>query len=84
MAAGATHSALVPRNFAKVTNVNLFTCGPASVYTDDTNVFSVTPAGLVTALIPGAAANVIAVHGGLTVAQNVAVYFRWRLLEPMI
>jgi len=73
MAAGAAQLALVTGTFANVTNVNLWTYGSPSVYTDNTNVLGVTPAGLVTALTPGAAANVIAAYGGLTVTQNVAV-----------
>jgi hypothetical protein len=73
MAAGATQSALVTGNFANVTNVNLWTYGSPTVYTDNTNVLSVTAAGLVTAITPGATAHVIAAYGGLLATQSVAV-----------
>ena len=70
--AGATQTAVVLGNFANVTNVNLFTYGQPVVVSDNTNVFTVSAAGLVTTVAPGAA-NVIATYGGLSVTQNVTV-----------
>jgi hypothetical protein len=72
MLAGATQTAVVLGNFANVTNVNLFTYGQPTVISDNTNVFTVSAAGLVTTVAPGAA-NFIATYGGLSATQNVAV-----------
>jgi hypothetical protein len=73
IAPGATQPAVVLGNFANATNVNLFTYGAPVVTTDNTNVFSVSASGAITALSPGVSANVIASYGGLVVTQRVAV-----------
>jgi hypothetical protein len=73
MSAGSTQSAVVTGNFANVTNVNLFTYGPPTLISDDTNVLSISPSGLVTALVPGGTANIIATYGGLSATQSVTV-----------
>jgi hypothetical protein len=73
MAAGATQQALVMGNFANVTNVNLFTYGSPAIFTDNSNVLSVTASGLISAFTPGSTANVIASCGGLVVTQSVTV-----------
>ncbi|HWY30390.1 MAG TPA: glycosyl hydrolase [Candidatus Acidoferrum sp.] len=73
MPAGGTQSAAVTGNFADVTNVNLFTYGPPTLISDNTNVLTVTASGLITAFVPGAAANIIASFGGLSATQNVTV-----------
>ena len=72
MLTGATQTAVLLGNFANVTNVNLFTYGQPAVISDNTNVFTVSAAGLVTTVAPGAA-NFIATYGGLSVTQNVTV-----------
>ena len=73
MLAGAVQQARVMGDFANVSGVNLFTYGSPAVVTDNTNVLSVTASGLITAIAPGATANVIVAYGGLTVTQSVAV-----------
>ncbi len=71
--AGGTQQAQFTGNFASVSNVNLFTYGSPTVYTDNSNVLTVTASGQVTALTPGATANVIASFGGLSATQSVTV-----------
>jgi hypothetical protein len=73
MAAGGTQQALFTGNFLNVSNVNLFTYGSPTITTDNSNVLSVTSSGLISAIVPGVTANVIASYGGLSVTQNVAV-----------
>jgi len=73
MSAGSTQPAAVTGNFANVTNVNLFTYGSPTVVSDNTNVLVVSTSGLVSAMIPGATANIIATYGGLSVTQSVTV-----------
>jgi hypothetical protein len=73
MPAGGTQFATVTGNFASVTNVNLFTYGPPSLVSDNTNVLTISASGLITALVPGAAANIIASYGGMSATQNVTV-----------
>jgi hypothetical protein len=73
LAAGATQPARVTGNFANVSNVNLFAYGSPTVSTDNTNVLTVTSSGLITAITPGATANIIASYGGLSVTQAVTV-----------
>jgi len=73
MRAGATQPAAVTGNFVKVTNVNLVTYGPATLVSDNTNVITVSASGVVSALVPGAAANIIATYGGLSATQSVTV-----------
>ncbi len=73
MLAGGTQPAVLTGNFANVTNVNLFTYGQPVVVSDNTNVLMVSASGLITAIVPGTAANIIASYGGLSVTQNVAV-----------
>jgi hypothetical protein len=73
MPAGGTQLAAVTGNFASVTNVNLFTYGPPALVSDNTNVLTVSASGLITAFVPGAAANIIATYGGLIATQNVIV-----------
>lgn len=72
MAAGGTQAAVVTGNFANVTNVNLITYGQATLTSDNTNVFTVSPSGLVTAFAPGMA-NLIGAYGGLSATQSVTV-----------
>ena len=73
MLAGGTQMATVTGNFANVTNVNLLTYGQPTVVSDNTNVLMVSASGLITAIMPGAAANIIASYGGLNSTQNVMV-----------
>ena len=73
MAAGGTQQALFTGNFLNVSNVNLFTYGSPVITTDNSNVLNVTSSGLISAIIPGATANVIASYGGLSVTQSVTV-----------
>ena len=73
MLAGATQQAGLTGNFANVTNVNLLTYGQPAVVSDNTNVLMVSASGLITAIVPGAAANIIASYGGLSATQNVTV-----------
>ena len=73
MLAGGTQTAVLKGNFANVTNVNLFTYGQPTIASDNTNVLMVSASGLITAIVPGAAANIIASYGGLSVTQNVVV-----------
>lgn len=73
MSAGSIQQALVLGDFANVTNVNLFTYGPPTVVSDNTNVLIVSASGLVTATMPGATANIIATYGGLSATQSVTV-----------
>jgi len=73
MLAGATQQAVVLGNFANVTNVNLFTYGSPTVVSDNTNVLTVSSSGLVTAIVPGATASIIATYGGLSATQSVTV-----------
>jgi hypothetical protein len=73
MLAGGTQTAMVTGNFANVTNVNLFTYGQPTVVSDNTNVLTVSASGLVSAIVPGAAANIIASYGGLSATQSVTV-----------
>ena len=70
MPAGATQQAAVTGNFANVTNVNLITYGGATLTSDNTNVLTVSPSGLVTAFVPGTA-NLIGSYGGLSATQAV-------------
>ncbi len=73
LAAGVAAQAQFIGNFANVSNVNLFTYGAPAVVTDNSNVLSVTASGLITAITPGATANVIASYGGLSATQSVTV-----------
>jgi hypothetical protein len=73
MLAGGTQSAMVDGNFAYVTNVNLLTYGQPNLVSDNTNVLIVSASGLITAIAPGVAANIIASYGGLSATQNVMV-----------
>jgi len=73
MLAGAMQQAVVLGNFANMTNVNLVTYGSPTVVSDNTNVFAVSSSGLVTAIVPGATANIIATYGGLSATQSVTV-----------
>ena len=73
MSAGGTQSAMVTGNFASLTNVNLFTYGPPALVSDNTNVLTISSAGLITALVPGVSANIIASYGGLSATQNITV-----------
>ena len=72
MSAGAIQQAAVIGNFANVTNVNLITYGGATLTSDNTNVLTVSPSGLVTAFAPGTA-NLIGSYGGLSATQAVTV-----------
>jgi hypothetical protein len=73
MSAGSMRQAVVTGNFANVTNVNLFTYGTPAVVSDNTNALVVSSSGLVSALVPGVTANVIATYGGLSATQSVTV-----------
>ena len=73
LAAGATQPALVTGNFVNVSNVNLLAYGSPAISTDNTNVLTVTAFGQITAITPGATANVIASYRGLSVTQAVTV-----------
>ena len=72
MPAGATQQAVLIGNFASATNVNLITYGQAALMSDNTNVLTVSPSGLVTAYMPGMA-NIIGNYGGLSATQAVTV-----------
>jgi hypothetical protein len=73
MLAGGTQPAVLTGNFANVTNVNLFTYGQPTLASDNTNVLMVSASGVITAIVPGGAANIIASYAGLSVTQHVAV-----------
>ncbi|MGH7971956.1 MAG: RICIN domain-containing protein, partial [Limisphaerales bacterium] len=73
MLAGATQTAKFYGDFSNVTNVNLATYGTPAFWSDNTNALTVSGTGLVRAIAPGAAANIIATYSGLSATQNVAV-----------
>jgi hypothetical protein len=72
MPAGGTQQAAVTGNFANVTNVNLITYAQAALTSDNTNVLTVSPSGLVTSFATGTA-NLIGTYGGLSATQSVTV-----------
>ncbi len=73
MVAGASQQARLTGNFANVTNVNLFTYGVPTVYSDNTNAITISASGLITALMPGASADLVTAYGGLSATQTVTV-----------
>jgi len=73
MPAGGTQPVVLTGSFANVTNVNLFTYGSPTVVSDNTNVLVISASGLVSALVPGVTANIIASYGGLSATQSVTV-----------
>ena len=73
MRAGTTQQANLKGSFADITNVSLFNYGQTTLVSDNTNALTVTAGGLITASIPGTAANIIASYGGLSATQNITV-----------
>lgn len=73
MVADANQQAAFTGNFANVSNVNLFTYGLPTIYSDNTNAITISATGWVTALMPGASANLVAAYGGLSATQTVTV-----------